>query len=100
MTMVKEHNMDFLDDYARLVAKSNPTYIEAKAYMHIGFSNLRLGFDHMPMHVEVKKFANQLAERTGYKVINEAPENRVVLLSRLDKPVQVGSKSDPSSKRL
>ena len=89
MTMVKEHNMDLLDDYARLIAKANPTYIEAKAYMHIGFSNLRLSFDHMPMHVEVKKFANQLAKRTGYKIINEAPESRVILLSRLDKPIQV-----------
>lgn len=94
MTMVKEHNMNCLDDYAMLVAKANPTYIETKAYMHIGFSNLRLGFDQMPIHEEVKKFANQIAERTGYKVINEAPESRVVLLSRLDKPVQVGTKSD------
>ena len=90
MTMVKEHNMDLLDEYARLVEKANPTYIEAKAYMHIGFSNLRLGFNHMPMHEEVKQFANQLAIKTGYKIINEAPESRVVLLSKLDKPIQVG----------
>jgi wyosine [tRNA(Phe)-imidazoG37] synthetase (radical SAM superfamily) len=88
--VTKEHNMDLLDDYARLIAKANPTYIEAKAYMHIGFSNLRLSFDHMPMHGEVKKFANQLAKKTGYKIINEAPESRVVLLSQLDKPIQVG----------
>jgi tRNA wybutosine-synthesizing protein 1 len=92
MTMVKEHNMDSLDDYARLIDKANPTYIEAKAYMHIGFSNLRLGFNHMPMHEEVKEAANQLAIKTGYKVINEAPESRVVLLSKLDKPIQVGKK--------
>ena len=90
MTMVKEHNMDLLDEYARLVEKANPTYIEAKAYMHIGFSNLRLGFNHMPMHEEVKQFANQLAIKTGYKIINEARESRVVLLSKLDKPIQVG----------
>ena len=82
--------MDLLDEYARLVEKANPTYIEAKAYMHIGFSNLRLGFNHMPMHEEVKQFANQLAIKTGYKIINEARESRVVLLSKLDKPIQVG----------
>ena len=58
--------------------------------MHIGFSNLRLSFDRMPQHSEVKEFAVQLAEKTGYKVINEAPESRVVLLSRLEKPIQVG----------
>jgi tRNA wybutosine-synthesizing protein 1 len=100
MTMVKDHNMDLLDDYARLIAKANPTYIEAKAYMHIGFSNLRLSFDNMPMHGEVRNFANQLAEITGYRVINEAPESRVVLLSKLDKPIQFGTQSDQSIKRL
>ncbi len=90
-TLVKEHNMDLIDEYAKLAEKANPTYIEVKAYMHIGFSNLRLGFDRMPMHCEVKDFAAQLSEKTGYKVINEAPESRVVLLSRLDKPIQVGT---------
>ena len=91
MTMVKQHNMTAADEYAKLIEKANPTYIEAKAYMHIGFSNLRLGFDRMPMHGEVKDFAAQLAERTGYKIINEAPESRVVLLSRLKKAIQVST---------
>ena len=81
--------MSLLDEYAKLVEKANPTYIEAKAYMHIGFSNLRLGFDKMPMHSEVKEFAAQLAEKTGYKIVNEAPESRVILLSKLEKPFQV-----------
>jgi tRNA wybutosine-synthesizing protein 1 len=91
MTLVKEHNMGLVDEYAKLVERANPTYIEAKAYMHIGFSNLRLSFDSMPMHGEVKDFAGQLAEKTGYKVIDEAPESRVVLLSRREKPIQVGT---------
>jgi tRNA wybutosine-synthesizing protein 1 len=90
MTMVKDHNMTAVEGYAKLVEKAQPTYIEAKAYMHIGFSNLRLGFDRMPMHAEGRDFAAQLAEATGYKTINEAPESRVVLLSKLDKPLQVG----------
>ena len=90
-TLVKELNMNRVDEYAKLVEKANPTYIEAKAYMHIGFSGLRLGFERMPMHGEVKDFAQQLAEKTGYMVIDEAPESRVVLLSRLKKPIQVGA---------
>jgi tRNA wybutosine-synthesizing protein 1 len=91
MTLVKDHNMTLVDQYAKLVEKANPTYIEAKAYMHIGFSSLRLGFDNMPMHAQVKDFAAQLAEKTGYKVLDEAPESRVVLLSRLDKPIKVSA---------
>jgi tRNA wybutosine-synthesizing protein 1 len=90
MTLVKDLNMNHVDEYAKLVEKANPTYIEAKAYMHIGFSNLRLGFERMPMHGEVKDFAQQLAEKTGYMIIDEAPESRVVLLSRLKKPIHVG----------
>ena len=90
-TLVKEHNMDNVDQYAKLVEKANPTYVEVKAYMHIGFSNLRLSFERMPMHNEVKDFAKHLAEKTGYKIIDEAPESRVVLLSRLEKPIQVGN---------
>jgi tRNA wybutosine-synthesizing protein 1 len=83
--------MDHVDQYAKLVEKANPTYVEAKAYMHIGFSNLRLSFECMPTHKEVLDFAAQLAEKTGYKIIDEAPESRVVLLSRLEKPIQVGN---------
>jgi len=91
MTLVKDHNMSLVEEYANLIERANPTYIEAKAYMHIGFSNLRLGFDQMPMHNEVKDFAVQLTEKTGYKVINEATESRVVLLSRLKKPLQISA---------
>ena len=90
-TLIKEHNMDHVDQYAKLIEKANPTYVEAKAYMHIGFSNLRLSFERMPTHNEVKNFAAQLAEQTGYKMIDEAPESRVILLSRLEKPIQVGN---------
>ena len=91
MTLVKELNMSSIDEYAKLVEKANPTYVEAKAYMHIGFSGLRLGFERMPGHAEVKDFAQKLAEKTGYMVINEAVESRVVLLSKLKKPIQVSS---------
>jgi tRNA wybutosine-synthesizing protein 1 len=82
MTLVKGHNMSLIEDYAKLVEKANPTYIEAKAYMHIGFSNLRLGFDNMPQLPEVKAFAVKLAEKTGYNILDESADSRVVLLSR------------------
>lgn len=85
MTLVKNLNMNHIDEYAKLVKKANPTYIEAKAYMHIGFSNLRLSFDSMPQHSEVKDFATNLAEKTGYKIIDESVDSRVVLLSKLER---------------
>jgi len=87
MTMVKGHNMKNADGYAKLVEKANPTYIEAKAYMHVGFSGLRLDYESMPSHREVYDFAARFAERTGYMIIDESVESRVVLLSKRKKTI-------------
>jgi tRNA wybutosine-synthesizing protein 1 len=88
MTLVKEHNMEFVDGYAKLIDRANPTYIEAKAYMHVGFSGLRLDYERMPKHEEVYDFAVRLAERTGYAIIDESAESRVVLLSKRERPIR------------
>ncbi|MEM1589392.1 MAG: 4-demethylwyosine synthase TYW1 [Candidatus Bathyarchaeia archaeon] len=88
ITAVHGLNMGNVEEYARLIEKANPTYIEPKAFMHVGFSRLRLGYDGMPSHGEVREFAFKLAEATGYKVIDESEESRVVLLSRLEKPLR------------
>jgi len=90
-TLVKNQNMKDVEGYAKLVEKANPTYIEAKAYMHVGFSSLRLGFDNMPSHKEVRDFAIKLAEKTGYNILDEAPDSRVVLLSKRDAPIRFSS---------
>jgi tRNA wybutosine-synthesizing protein 1 len=88
MTMVREHNLKSAEGYAALVAKANPTYVEVKAYMHVGFSGLRLRFEDMPEHGEIRGFAERLAELTGYGVIDESVESRVVLLSALKKALR------------
>lgn len=88
MTLVKGHNMELVDGYAELVEKAEPTYIEAKAYMHVGFSGLRLNYENMPSHEEVLDFARCLADKTEYTVIDEAVESRVVLLSKRKKPIR------------
>jgi tRNA wybutosine-synthesizing protein 1 len=87
-TLVKNLNMQDIEGYARLVEKAQPTYIEAKAYMHVGFSGLRLGFDRMPSHREVYEFALKLSEKTGYRILDESPDSRVVLLSKREKPIR------------
>jgi tRNA wybutosine-synthesizing protein 1 len=58
--------------------------------MHVGFSNLRLGYEAMPEHKEVYDFAVRLAESTGYKILDESVESRVVLLSKREKPIRFG----------
>jgi tRNA wybutosine-synthesizing protein 1 len=82
LTLVKGHNMEAVDGYVELVERANPTYIEAKAYMHIGFSSLRLDYGNMPQHREIREFAAVVAERTGYAIKDESVDSRVVLLSK------------------
>jgi len=89
LTLTKHLNLKNPERYARLIEKANPTYVEPKAYMHVGFSRLRLDFENMPPHKEIREFAAQLAKETGYKMLQEAPESRVVLLSRLEKPIML-----------
>lgn len=88
ITAVRGLNMEPIEDYVRLIEKANPTYIEPKAFMHVGFSRLRLSYDHMPSHREIREFAQKIAESTGYRVIDESVDSRVVLLSSLEKPIK------------
>ncbi len=89
LTLARHLNLKHPELYARLIEKANPTYLEPKAYMHVGFSRLRLGFENMPTHREIQDFAARLAEEMGYNILDEAPESRVVLLSRLEKPIKL-----------
>lgn len=88
ITSVRKLNMTNAEAYAKLLEKANPTYIEPKAYMHVGFSRLRLSYENMPNHQEVQGFAERLSEETGYNIVDESEESRVVLLSRLEKPIR------------
>jgi len=89
ITLARHLNLKNPQLYARLIHKANPTYVEPKAYMHVGFSRLRLGFENMPTHMEIQSFAYQLAKEMGYNILDEAPESRVVLVSRLEQPVKL-----------
>jgi len=89
ITLARHLNMKNPELYARLIKKASPTYVEPKAYMHVGFSRLRLGFENMPTHREVHEFATKLAGEMGYNILDESPESRVVLLSRLEKPIKL-----------
>jgi len=89
LTLVRHLNMKHPELYAKFIEKANPTYIEPKAYMYVGFSRLRLGFENMPSHEEIRNFAEELAKETGYHILDEASESRVVLLSRLEKAIRL-----------
>jgi len=89
LTLARHLNLKHPELYAQLIRKANPTYMEPKAYMHVGFSRLHLGYSNTPTHPEIRDFAAQLANEISYNLLDEAPESRVVLLSRLEKAIKL-----------
>jgi len=87
LTLMHGINLKNPENFAKIISNSSPTYVECKGYMYLGFSRKRgLKLDHMPRHEEIKSFSEKLSALTGYKIISESLESRVVLLSRLKKP--------------
>lgn len=82
LTLVRNLNMLKPQEYAKLILKATPDYIEAKAYMFIGGSRKRLNLDNMPSFAEVREFSEKLSECSGYGIKNQKEDSRVVLLSR------------------
>jgi tRNA wybutosine-synthesizing protein 1 len=85
MTLAKGVNMINAEGYSRLIEKADPTYLEPKAAMAVGFFTRRLPWKAMPFYREIREFAESLSRLTGYGVINEAEPSGVVLLSKLKK---------------
>lgn len=82
ITCVKGFNMEDPARFKWILEKMQPTHVECKGYMFVGYSRKRLQHENMPTHEEVKEFAEKLAEISGYKVKGEQKESEVVLLSR------------------
>ncbi len=92
MTLVKEKNMQdrHAEDYAKLIKKASPQWIELKGYMAVGFARKRLGYEKMPFHSEIKKFARILMKYLpGYRFLDEKIESRVVLLGKSRKGIKI-----------
>lgn len=81
LTLIRGYNM-YPEKFAPLIEKASPMFVEAKAYMYLGYSRLRLPPDAMPEHKDVKAFAEELAKLIGYEVVNESQASRVVLLRK------------------
>lgn len=85
-TLIPKLNMVDPAGYAKLAVRANATYLEPKAAKSVGFARRRFGYAEMAWHDDVVSFARELAEKSGYWVVDEHPPSAVVLLSRLRKP--------------
>lgn len=79
-TLVRGWNLGWVGAYAELDLLARPDFVEPKGYVYMGRSRQRLGRSHVPEHPEIRAFSEELAGRTGYAVLDESPESKVVLL--------------------
>ncbi|MGV8151641.1 MAG: 4-demethylwyosine synthase TYW1 [Candidatus Nanoarchaeia archaeon] len=98
MTLVKglNNNMkdEYIKDYANLIKKAMPDFIELKSFMSVGYARARKGMDYdsMPTHKEIKGFAKKLAKElkeSKYKIFDEHEYSKVVLLGKDKKKMKI-----------
>ena len=74
-----------IKEFAQLIKKAQPQFIEVKGYMSVGFARERLGYDRMPTHKEMKEFCLYLEKELvneGYKILDEQEVSRVLVLGK------------------
>lgn len=79
-TLVEGWNLGWESDYAKLIERAEPDFIEAKAYMFVGDSRNRLTVENMPPHESIRTFSERLAAELSFELIDEQKDSRVVLL--------------------
>jgi tRNA wybutosine-synthesizing protein 1 len=80
LTMMKGWNMNNYGEYAHLIEKSDPDYIEIKAFEWVGQSQKRLSKKTMPYMYEIEDFAREIAKLTGYEIKGKYKPSGAILL--------------------
>lgn len=84
LSLAKGMNACNVSEYAALIKKCNPKFVEVKAVMAVGYASFRMEYSDMLLHPEIKEFGSELAKELGWKVVDEHERSRVVLLMKED----------------
>lgn len=84
INLIKDFNMSEknVKEFAGMIKKAKPTFVELKGFMSVGFARERVGYDKMPWHEDVLEFAKKLATATGLKILDEHYFSRAVVLGQ------------------
>jgi len=85
ITLVKGWNSDSIPDYARLVARGRPSFIEVKGVTYSGHSG-QMDMVNIPFHEEVRHFTSKLTAYIAddYELACEHEHSCCVLIGRKD----------------
>jgi tRNA wybutosine-synthesizing protein 1 len=96
MTLVKGErgNMknEQIEEYAELIKKASPHWVEVKGFVSVGFSRKRLGYETMPTMKDIIDFAKKLAKAIGLKILAKHEFSRVALLGRTKKEMKIAKR--------
>lgn len=84
LTMVRGWNNDekLIPEFAELIRKADPDFVEVKSYMCVGYSRKRLSLDNMLSHKEILDFSNKLGKEIGLELKDSKEDSRVALLKK------------------
>ncbi len=94
MNLVNDLNMkdEHAKEFAEMIKKSQPDFIELKGFMSVGFARDRLGYDKMPTHKEMLKFVEKLEKElqgTGYILQDFHEKSRAYVLCKNKKDLLI-----------
>jgi len=82
LTLVKDLNMVEPEQYAQIIDKVSPDFLEVKAFMSVGGSREKLPYSAMPLQKEIMEFAEKIESNSTFNIKDEKSDSRVVLLTR------------------
>ncbi len=88
LTLVRNLNFHSPQNYAELIEKAAPDFVEVKSFMAVGGAQARLPYDSMLSSDEILEFASSIEKHSSYRIADQQKESRVALLTRGGKPAR------------
>lgn len=94
MNLIRDVNMNdkAVKEFADLILKAKPMFIELKGYMSVGFARERLGYNMMPDEKEMLDFAKRLVKelkKEKYKILDIHEFSRAIVLGKNKKDLKI-----------
>ncbi|MCK5176182.1 MAG: 4-demethylwyosine synthase TYW1, partial [Candidatus Aenigmarchaeota archaeon] len=82
MTMINGLNTgeEYFEDYAKLIKRANPDFIEVKSYVNIGESQKQLGKNNQCEFEQVQEISKMLCKCVDFDYCDDAANSKICLL--------------------
>ena len=88
MTIIRNYNdsKSYVNEFAQMMERGNPHFIEIKSYMHIGMSTQRLEHSDMLEMDEIRNYSNLLCNSMDrFSIMDESEISRIVVLQNRER---------------